>query len=168
MSKIRYYFNVSHSYVFNKIKVLFFPFRHPSWSRLSTRSEINNEEYRPPREDLNAPDLYIPLMSLVTYILLVGIGIGIKDKSKFTPDVLGVTASTASFILIFEILLIKLGGYLLNVHSEMLFMDLLAYCGYKFVPINTLLMLKFAFKGWLTIAFFTYSLIAFGFFTVFI
>ncbi len=36
--------------------------------------------FAPPRADLNAPDLYIPLMSFVTYIILVAIATGIDTS----------------------------------------------------------------------------------------
>mmetsp|Transcript_27577 Transcript_27577/g.108096 ORF Transcript_27577/g.108096 Transcript_27577/m.108096 type:complete len:86 (+) Transcript_27577:1083-1340(+) len=39
-----------------------------------------------PRDDVNAPDLYIPVMALVTYVLLVGFISG--TKGVFTPEVI--------------------------------------------------------------------------------
>lgn len=35
-------------------------------------------EYAPPIYDVNAPDLYLPLMSLITYVLSVGLLEGTK------------------------------------------------------------------------------------------
>ncbi|RKO84187.1 hypothetical protein BDK51DRAFT_17655 [Blyttiomyces helicus] len=129
ISQLKYYFNVSNTYVLNKICVLLFPFRHQSWSRLVRRSEQSGqmEGYKPPREDLNAPDLYIPVMSFVTYILLVGIQLG------FTPDVLGLTGTTAFFIVCFEVLFVRFGCYLLNVTTDVPILDLVACSGYKFI-----------------------------------
>jgi len=45
-----------------------------NWRRSTTvdPSMHGNVIYKRPREDINAPDLYIPLMSFITYILLVG------------------------------------------------------------------------------------------------
>jgi protein transport protein YIF1 len=40
--------------------------------------------FAPPRSDLNAPDLYIPTMSFVTYVILVGIATGINAKGNAT------------------------------------------------------------------------------------
>jgi hypothetical protein len=70
----RYYFNVSNSYVLNKIQVLLFPFMHKGWARIVEQMDDNGQvgAYAAPRGDLNAPDLYIPLMSFVTYIIIVG------------------------------------------------------------------------------------------------
>jgi protein transport protein YIF1 len=59
------YFNVSTSYVMRKLRLLLFPWRHKPWSRQLQRNEIAGvtEGYKPPREDINAPDLYIPGIS---------------------------------------------------------------------------------------------------------
>ena len=56
------YFNVSTSYVIRKLGLLLVPWRHKPWSRQMRRNEVNGavEGYKPPREDINAPDLYIP------------------------------------------------------------------------------------------------------------
>jgi hypothetical protein len=56
------YFNVSTSYVLRKLQLLIFPWRHKPWSRQMRRNEVSAavEGYKPPREDINAPDLYIP------------------------------------------------------------------------------------------------------------
>jgi len=127
---MKYYFNVNNSYVFNKIKLLLFPLRHRSWKRriISTGT---GDDFLPPRDDINAPDLYIPSMAFVTYVLLVSFVYG--TVSKFTPELIGMTASTALAVLTLEVLLIKAGFYVINVGVPVL--DLVAYCGYKFVTL---------------------------------
>jgi len=128
---LKYYFNVNNSYVLNKIKVLLCPLMHKQWKR---RIERHNdvEAFVPPREDINAPDLYIPVMAFVTYVLIVGFTLG--TASKFTPETLGMTSSTGLVTLTLEVLLVKAGFYLLNC-GNIPICDLLAYCGYKFVGI---------------------------------
>jgi hypothetical protein len=46
------------------------------------RSEMNGqvEGYLPPREDVNAPDLYIPVMGFVTYVILYGAIMGLNRE----------------------------------------------------------------------------------------
>ena len=44
----------------NKLRLLLFPWRHKPWSRRVRRSENGQAEWQAPRDDLNAPDLYIP------------------------------------------------------------------------------------------------------------
>jgi len=130
-SSLKYYYNVNNSYVINKIKLVLFPLRHKYWKRRIQR-QGEGEVYLPPRDDINAPDLYIPTMAFVTYILLIGYVMG--TAYKFTPDVLGLTASKGLFLLGFEVLLIKTGFYLLNSLTVPVF-DVVSYCGYKYVGI---------------------------------
>jgi len=36
--------------------------------------------YYSPRDDINAPDLYIPTMAFISYILLIGLAMGLSDR----------------------------------------------------------------------------------------
>ena len=54
-------------------------------------------------------------------------------QDKFHPEVLGITSTTALFVVLFEVLFVKFGCYLLNVVGEVPWLDLIAYCGYQFV-----------------------------------
>ncbi|PWN40915.1 YIF1-domain-containing protein [Ceraceosorus guamensis] len=143
---LKHYFNVSNSYVLHKLRLVLFPWRHKPWSRLHAAaagasayggepqygaSTSKAEGYAPPREDVNSPDLYIPVMAFVTYVLLVCIIRGIE--SRFHPEVLGLTSSKALGIVFFEFAAVKLGCYLLNIQGDHTVIDLVAYGGYKFV-----------------------------------
>jgi hypothetical protein len=92
-----------------------------------------SEGFAPPREDVNSPDLYIPAMSVVTYVLLVAVIRGLE--SRFHPEALGVSLSKALGIMFFEFILVKLGCYLLNIQGEHTVVDLFAYSGYKFLGV---------------------------------
>jgi YIF1 len=61
-TSLKPYFNVSTSYVARKLRLLVFPWRHKPWARQMRRNEVSGvvEGYKSPREDINAPDLYIP------------------------------------------------------------------------------------------------------------
>ena len=72
-------------------------------------------------------------MAFVTYILLSTLMAGLAGN--FRPDLLGRTATTAFAVVIFEIMGLKLGCYLLNISNESQLLDLVAYSGYKFVGI---------------------------------
>lgn len=71
---LKYYFNVNTNYVKNKLGIILFPFKKKTWNRKldGELTTPDREVYQPPRIDLNAPDLYIPIVSFVTYIILVG------------------------------------------------------------------------------------------------
>jgi hypothetical protein len=101
-----------------------------------TGENQSDNGFSPPRFDLNSPDLYIPTMSFLTYAILVGFnsGLDMAANEGFKPEVLGLTASTAFFVLLIEVMLIKAGCYFLSVQSSVPFLDLIAYCGYKFIP----------------------------------
>lgn len=108
--------------------------------------------YCVPREDVNSPDMYIPLMAFVTYVIAASIIYGLRGR--FHPEVLGYTASRALAIILIEFFAIKLGCYLLNIQGDHTIFDLLAYAGYKFV--GTLVVLAVGVLGlgrwiyWLT------------------
>lgn len=61
-------FAVTNSYVLQKLRLILFPWRHKTWTRQIRRSTENGsmEGWQPPRDDINAPDLYIPSTSYTT------------------------------------------------------------------------------------------------------
>lgn len=109
-------------------------------------------------------------MAFVTYILLSTLLAGLRGA--FQPELLGYTASTAFAIVIFEILGLKLGCYLLSISNESQLLDLVAYSGYKFVGIIVSLALGEIFTGgrgtggWAGWAIFLYAFFANAFFLV--
>lgn len=124
----------------------------------------------PPRDDLNSPDMYIPVMALVTYILLSAMLAGLRGN--FEPEVLGITASWAFFIVFIEILLLKLGTYLLSIANDSQLLDLVAYSGYKFVGAIVTLLISGIFSGgkgtggWVGWTVFAYTFLANALFLV--
>lgn len=127
-------------------------------------------EFLPPREDVNSPDMYIPLMAFVTYILLSTLIAGLNGK--FKPDLLGITFSNASVIIILELLLLWLGRYFLNISSESQIYDLIAYSGYKFVGVIVTIAVAAIVNrgqgtgGWVGWGVFAYTFMANAFFLV--
>lgn len=131
---LKYYFTVNNSFVMKKLQILFFPFRHPDWQRIRTSgntSESSHHEYAPPSRDLNAPDLYIPLMSFVTYLLVAGFVKG--ATGEFSPDVIGQVGSYGLVMQSIEIGLLKLALYLFKIDGATSLLDLAAFTGYKYV-----------------------------------
>ena len=70
-------------------------------------------------------------MALVTYVLLISIQSGLS--SRFSPEVLGTSLTTALAVLIVEFILVKTGCYILSIPGQSQVLDLVAYGGYKFV-----------------------------------
>ncbi|KAH8792091.1 ER to Golgi transport protein-like protein Yif1 [Hyaloscypha finlandica] len=164
-SALKHYFNVSNSYVVNKLFLVLFPWRHKPWSRKQTIGPSGQEGwFLPPRDDLNSPDMYIPLMALVTYILLSTMMAGLQGA--FNPELLGYTATYAFFVVGIEILLLKFGCYLLSISNDSQLLDLVAYSGYKFVGvIATILVSEISnggkgTGGWIGWTIFSYTFLA--------
>lgn len=139
-SALKHYFNVSNGYVVKKLLLVLFPFRHSPWSRKVDVMHGQEGRFLPPREDLNSPDMYIPVMAFVTYILLQTMLAGLRGA--FKPELLGYTSSFAFFLVLGEIGGLKLGCYLLSISNESQLLDLIAYSGYKFVGIIVTLLLS--------------------------
>lgn len=80
LDQLKCYFDVTNDYVLQKLRVVLFPFTvkgEDGWRRreLDIAQGVDTEQER----DLQAPDLYIPLMAFVTFILLVGAKYGQND-----------------------------------------------------------------------------------------
>uniref|UniRef100_A0A3Q3WZS7 Protein YIF1 n=1 Tax=Mola mola TaxID=94237 RepID=A0A3Q3WZS7_MOLML len=126
ISKLKYYFAVDTVYVGKKLGLLVFPYMHENW-------EVNYQQDTPvaPRVDVNAPDLYIPAMAFITYVLVAGVAFG--TQNRFSPELLGVQASSALVWLVMEVLAVLLSLYLVTVNTDLTTIDLLAFSGYKYV-----------------------------------
>jgi hypothetical protein len=115
-------------------------------------------------------------MAFVTYILLSAFLSGIQGH--FSPEDFSVTASYAFAVVIFEMVVIKLGCYLLSIGGQGQVLDLVAYGGYKFVGIVVTMLVRLAGilgrregekKGWgrwIEWSVFMYCFLGLGFFMV--
>lgn len=183
---LKHYFNVSNSYVLNKLSLVLFPWNHKPWSRQQVRlhhllledttdnqltaTQQYSSMFLPPRDDLNSPDMYIPVMALVTYILLSAMLAGFRGN--FHPELLGSITTTAIAVVVFEIVCLKLAMYILSISSDSQLLDLVAYSGYKFVGIILTLVASEVLTpgrgtgGWVGWIVFTYTFLANAFFLV--
>jgi protein transport protein YIF1 len=115
-------------------------------------------------------------MAFVTYILLSAFLSGIQGH--FSPEDFSVTASYAFAIVLFEMVAIKLGCYLLNIGGQGQVLDLVAYGGYKFVGIVVSMLVRLlghlgrgerpssGMGRWIEWAIFIYCFLCLGFFMV--
>ncbi|KAJ5674641.1 uncharacterized protein N7477_004575 [Penicillium maclennaniae] len=178
---LKHYFNVSNSYVLNKVGLVLFPWRHKPWSRQQARMATNatgpdgqivqqqySSMFLPPRDDLNSPDMYIPVMAVVTYILLSVLLAGFRGD--FHPELLGSVTTTSIAVIIFEILCLKMAMYILSINNDSQLLDLVAYSGYKFVGIIATLVTSEILTpgrgtgGWVGWSVFIYTYLANAFF----
>lgn len=137
----KYYFAVNHRYVLKKLSLLLMPFTNRTWARQrgmdpgqfeGNMNDSSVPTYLPPRDDVNAPDLYIPLMAFWTYVMMVGFVFGMRNQ--FSAEILAKYISKGFGLLSLEVAIIKLGLYLINARYTPL-LDVIAYRGYKFVGV---------------------------------
>jgi hypothetical protein len=131
MLGLRPYFAVDNKYVMKKMMKVLFPFFFTNWARKEKiePSVDGRPIYALPQHDENAPDLYIPSMSLLTYVLLCALCYG--NAGKFNPEVIPeVTYKCLGFQLL-ELIAIRIGFYLME--APVAILDLLSYTGYKYL-----------------------------------
>lgn len=132
VTKLKYYFAVDNRYVLNKLRLLFFPFAHKDWSL-----KYDQENPVQPRYDINAPDLYIPAMAYITYVVLAGFILGTQER--FSPEQLGIQASSALAYNIFELIVYTVTLYVSNISTTLRTLDLVAFSGYKYAIVVAIL-----------------------------
>ncbi|KAF7313771.1 WD-REPEATS-REGION domain-containing protein [Mycena chlorophos] len=123
-ARVKPHFNVSNSGVANRIAQTLA--RQSTWPRGRT---------------LTAPDLYIPVMALVTYVLLCALDAGLR--ARFHPQVLGESATRAMMVVFLDFVVVQLGCYFLNVQGASQAVDIIAYGGYKFVGVIIIVLAGF-------------------------
>jgi hypothetical protein len=146
MRELRVYFAVDNSYVKAKMLRVLFSFFYKTWKRIETddgsmqynqqqqyqQPSMVMKQYALPTNDDNALDLYIPSMSLITYVLLCGLCYG--TSGQFDPEVLPDVTTRCMVVQVLEVLLFRLGFYLMQVPT--CFMDLFAVTGYKYLSLS--------------------------------
>ncbi len=108
----------------------------------------NTTPYALPINDDNAPDLYIPFMSLITYVLLCALCYG--TAGQFDPEVILNVTTKCIIIQFMEVCLFKFGVYMIIGGSSgststlgkdgntttLSFMDLFSFTGYKYLALT--------------------------------
>jgi len=148
--QLKFYFAVNNKYVVQKLGVLLCPFRRKpeDWCRMlgeevaltpsssqhgpresQPQQTTSSHKYAKPWADLNCPDLYIPLMAFITFVMATGYSKG--RSHKFTPQTLVDVTSQCFVVEIMETLLLRLGVYMLQAPGS--FFELGAFSSYKYV-----------------------------------
>lgn len=113
-----------------------------------------NQEDIMPVHDYSAPDLYIPVMSFVTYVLLVGLSKGTMNSAEFSPEILLDTFGSSIGTQGFEIAVMKFGFYYMapamaqqSTSLAISYVDMAAYTGYKYVMVSICLIVGLLFPS---------------------
>lgn len=108
------YFDVDDAYLINKIVLILFPYLKSQWDMDDNR--------------INKPDLYIPMMSLFTFIIVKSMYLGLK--SLFTPEHIGLIFTRLMFFEIVLLFIFKIITFVLNIKLKIL--DIICFSGYKY------------------------------------
>jgi hypothetical protein len=109
---VRPYFHIDNKYITNKLKLIFVPFlQKGDWKSAGKEdymgSNVEYDNYDSHLESIDpfGVDLYLPLMSLITFILVVGFYYGAMEL--FDPAILGYAVGKCCFIWLIETIFIK-------------------------------------------------------------
>ncbi len=147
MTSLRVYFAVDNKYVQKKMLRVLFSFFFKHWTREEVpvhqqhydpkqggKDAASVYPYAPPTHDENALDLYIPSMSLVTYVLLSAVCYG--TTGQFNAEVMSDVMTKCCVVQLIEVLAFRMGYYVLQVSIPVYYMDLFAVTGYKFLGLT--------------------------------
>ena len=129
-SSLKYYFHVDNRFLLAKLRKLLLPDPRAhidTWRR--QEPPMQGGPPPPPSIDVNAPDMYLPLMAFVTYAIIVAFVMG--TSGEFTPEVMYVIIQSCTAYLVLEVLAARAAFFLLDI-SIALF-DLVALSAYKYV-----------------------------------
>lgn len=136
LNGLKPYFEINNNYVLNKIKIISFPFLY-LFKKQSVSSEMNNMIPISDELDNNKtispsrPDLYIPVMSFITYVLLIGFFAASLNSKVFDPQILGRIARKDIFFIMLQVFICKIILFIFS-PTKISFLDCLSYVGYKF------------------------------------
>uniref|UniRef100_A0A8C6YFX5 Protein YIF1 n=1 Tax=Naja naja TaxID=35670 RepID=A0A8C6YFX5_NAJNA len=119
LRRLQFYLAVDTRYVRRKLSPLLFPFGH----------QVSGGAGEGSSRPLPSP---LPLlMAFITYLLVAGLALG--TQNRFSPDLLGLLASSALAWLIVEVLAILVSLYIAAINTELTPIDLIAFSGYKYI-----------------------------------
>lgn len=149
MTALRVYFAVNNGYVKRKMQRVLCAFFYKDWCRISEEDPVGTGQsmtYRLPHSDDNAFDLYIPSMSLITYVLLCALLYG--STGQFNPEIIPDVTSKCFITQIIEVVLMRTGFVMIE--SPCRIFDLFAVTGYKYLGlcVNMLVGLLSSYMGY--------------------
>ncbi|CAG9466417.1 unnamed protein product [Pedinophyceae sp. YPF-701] len=141
-------FAVDHRYCRNKLKVLLWPFGANLHRKHEQVAVQGGPRFRAPRHDVAAPDLYIPLCAVATYVVLCSLAS--EARHGFSTDVVFLRTSRAALAWAFLAAVYRAVVYLghgrsagpshagnMQTHGTTVpLMELVAYAGYLFVLLD--------------------------------
>ncbi|KII61101.1 Protein YIF1B [Thelohanellus kitauei] len=124
IATLKQYFDVDLFYIYKKLTYLFVPFVQKDWGRLHDDPNVS------PKANHHSLDLYIPVMSFMTYVFICSLFLGYHHL--FSPESLGKLVSKCIGCLVFEVAAFMLIFVITGYGSRLSFIYLLALCAYKY------------------------------------
>lgn len=115
LKPFRTYFDIDNAFVLKKLVLILFPFHNKEW--------VSGDE------GMARPELYVPIMSFVSYVLIRALHLGFEGM--FSPEKLGIVFTRLFFLEVMCVLFTRVSGYFFDVALSTL--DVVAYSGYKYV-----------------------------------
>jgi hypothetical protein len=143
---IKIYFDVELSYVLQKLQMISFPFIPEKKKQMVSTHDFDatsfSEDGDGPNKERSkyTPDLYIPAMAFMTYVLLTCISLGLDNR--FGPTMIFKNAANCSLLTIFEALLIKTCVYI-AISKNPPFLDTLSLASYKYYGLCFIIITNF-------------------------
>jgi hypothetical protein len=120
------YFDVDNKYVLVKFRYLFLPFL-----KEKSTSTVNTNEIEI-KYNIEYSDLYLPIMSFITYALTISFITALKNPSIFNPQTLGKILSKDFSLYIINAAIIKLLMFIF-LSNPLSFTEIFSLVGYKFI-----------------------------------
>jgi len=119
--KVREYFQIDNVYLIKKMGLMMYPYLSRKWTDTTNRDS---------QQVLVAyPDLYIPFMGVITYILLIAGELEVKNE--FKPEILGKIWSRIAAVDALEVLVLKVTSFFFE-SKEIEVLDVASFVGYKY------------------------------------
>ena len=136
-----------------------------SWTYVRQADVSSGQEgrrYQPPKSDIHSPDLYLPSMSLWSYVVLVCLLQ--LSQGKYSPESMYSIAWSGSVSWILHSLLLALALRVMSLPSSPPWLEIFAYTGYAYAP-ACLVLVSGTFGGkwayYLTWAYFSFCMAVF-------
>lgn len=127
IESLQKYFKIDNSYLFRKLLLIIYPYKGSLWMHFTDRDI--------PSVSIGHPDLYIPLMAIITYILCTACELEIQEK--FRPEELGKITTKSVLLALLETAVIKAASFFFESISLNI-PDILSFIGYKYVTVITM------------------------------
>lgn len=132
-----YHFAISSQYVLTKVVMLLAPYLK-RWSFTRQPEQVQGtQQFRPPRIDPNAPDLYIPIVAAWTYIILLCSNALLLQN--YTPDLMYAMVWSTCSAWFAHTLLAYMLLKAMNLSTMVPWSELGAYVGYTFLHASLVL-----------------------------